>query len=129
MLKGYRCAVYTTRIYAVKPKKPGLPSVVSAAPQPGGTFTQLQGGGDRTRGWYRHHDLGVSLHLDTMRLSQAWRCANAVACWTAHKVRAVCTLPASFNRQGAGRRPPTAHTREGNECREGAGGTGGWAMS
>ena len=64
MLKGYRCAVYTTRIYVVKPKKPGLPSVVSAAPQPGGTFTQLQGGGDRTRGWYRHHDLGVSLQLD-----------------------------------------------------------------
>ena len=56
--------MYTTRIYVVKPKKPGLPSVVSAAPQPGGTFTQLQGGGDRTRGWYRHHDLGVSLQLD-----------------------------------------------------------------
>ena len=57
-------------------------TVFSAAPQPGVAFMHLQVGDDRTLRCYCHHDLGVSLHLDTMRLSQAWRCAPAVAGWT-----------------------------------------------
>ncbi len=60
-------------VYVVTPNLALPCTAVSAAPQTGVAYTHLQGGEDHTLRCYRHHDLGVSLQLDAMRLSQAWR--------------------------------------------------------
>ena len=81
----------------------------------------LQVGDDRTLRCYCHHDLGVSLHLDTMRLSQAWRCALAVAGWTVPSCVRCALSPPLLNARAPAADPPTAHTRE-SENNTGRGG-------
>ena len=112
--------------------------VVSAPPQPGVAFTQLQGGEGPHAGVLSPPALGGSLQLDTMHLSQAWRCALTNSDWTVPSCVRCAHCPPLLTARAPAAVPPTAHTRERETNAEikvwavagGAGGLGeGWVMS